>query len=59
MTGDGGYGLNIVDKLSDRWGVKMNGCARVWLEIDREPARPGRFTSGAEAEAPSSDFAPR
>lgn len=34
----GGWGLQIVDRLSDRWGVKpMNGNGRgsaVWFEID-------------------------
>ncbi len=30
----GGCGLPIVDKLSDRWGVKRNSCACVWFEID-------------------------
>jgi len=30
----GGWGLPIVDKLSDRWGVKRNSCACVWFEID-------------------------
>jgi len=30
----GGWGLPIVDRLSDRWGVKRNSCACVWFEID-------------------------
>jgi anti-sigma regulatory factor (Ser/Thr protein kinase) len=50
-TGDGGYGLNIVHQLSHRWGVKRNGRARVWLEIDRSSPRAGRFASGTEAES--------
>ena len=29
----GGWGLPIVDKLSDRWGVKRNSYACVWFEI--------------------------
>jgi anti-sigma regulatory factor (Ser/Thr protein kinase) len=50
LEGDGGYGLNIVHLLSHRWGVKRNGHASVWLEIDRAQAPAGRFTAGAEAE---------
>jgi anti-sigma regulatory factor (Ser/Thr protein kinase) len=30
----GGWGLPIVERISDRWGVKRNGCACVWFEID-------------------------
>ena len=30
----GGWGLPIVDRLSDRWGVERNTCACVWFEID-------------------------
>ena len=37
LTGEGGYGLNIIDKVAHRWGVKRNRFARVWFEIDREP----------------------
>jgi anti-sigma regulatory factor (Ser/Thr protein kinase) len=48
LTGEGGYGLNIVDKLCDRWGVNRDGDALVWLEIDRPSGRRGRF-SGATA----------
>jgi anti-sigma regulatory factor (Ser/Thr protein kinase) len=29
----GGWGLPIVEKLSDRWGTERNGCACVWFEI--------------------------
>jgi anti-sigma regulatory factor (Ser/Thr protein kinase) len=31
----GGWGLFLVDRLSDRWGVAGNGHTLVWLEIDR------------------------
>jgi anti-sigma regulatory factor (Ser/Thr protein kinase) len=30
-----GWGLYLVDQLSDRWGVMRNGTTRVWFEIDR------------------------
>jgi anti-sigma regulatory factor (Ser/Thr protein kinase) len=30
----GGWGLPIVDRISDRWGVERNSCACVWFEID-------------------------
>ena len=30
----GGWGLPIVETISDRWGVEQNSCACVWFEID-------------------------
>ena len=30
----GGWGLPIVETISDRWGVKRNRRACVWFEID-------------------------
>jgi anti-sigma regulatory factor (Ser/Thr protein kinase) len=30
----GGWGLPIVETISDRWGVERNSCACVWFEID-------------------------
>jgi anti-sigma regulatory factor (Ser/Thr protein kinase) len=30
----GGWGLPIVERIADRWGVERNGCACVWFEID-------------------------
>ena len=30
----GGWGLPIVESISDRWGVERNNCACVWFEID-------------------------
>ena len=33
-TDVGGWGLHLVQTLSDRWGV-CEGLARVWFEIDR------------------------
>lgn len=37
-TDVGGWGLYIVQTLSDRWGVRENG-ARVWFEIDAAATR--------------------
>ena len=31
----GGWGLYLVDRVSDRWGVDGHGRTRVWLEITR------------------------
>jgi anti-sigma regulatory factor (Ser/Thr protein kinase) len=31
----GGWGLCLVDRLSDRWGVAVNGRTRVWFEVRR------------------------
>ena len=33
----GGFGLVLVDRLTDRWGVERNGSANVWAEVDIEP----------------------
>ena len=30
----GGWGLPIVDRVSDRWGVKRDGLMCVWFEIN-------------------------
>jgi anti-sigma regulatory factor (Ser/Thr protein kinase) len=30
----GGWGLPIVERLSDRWGVKKDSLVCVWFEID-------------------------
>jgi anti-sigma regulatory factor (Ser/Thr protein kinase) len=30
----GGWGLYLVDRLADRWGVARNHLTRVWFEID-------------------------
>jgi anti-sigma regulatory factor (Ser/Thr protein kinase) len=30
----GGWGLYLVDRLADRWGVARNNATRVWFEID-------------------------
>ena len=31
---EGGWGLHLVDRLADRWGVQGDGRTLVWLEID-------------------------
>jgi anti-sigma regulatory factor (Ser/Thr protein kinase) len=36
----GGWGLYLVDRLADRWGVTRRGLTRVWFEIDRAELRP-------------------
>jgi anti-sigma regulatory factor (Ser/Thr protein kinase) len=41
VTGDGGFGLFLVDKVANRWGIKRNEYARVWFEIDRGPGARG------------------
>jgi anti-sigma regulatory factor (Ser/Thr protein kinase) len=33
--GAGGYGLVLLDRLSDRWGVNRNGGFCVWFEVAR------------------------
>lgn len=33
--GSGGYGLYIVDRLADRWGVERDARGVIWLEVDR------------------------
>ena len=34
MTRPGGWGLYLVDRIADRWGVVRNTFNRVWFEID-------------------------
>jgi anti-sigma regulatory factor (Ser/Thr protein kinase) len=34
----GGWGLCLVNTLSDRWGVQRNGRTSVWFEMDRDRA---------------------
>jgi anti-sigma regulatory factor (Ser/Thr protein kinase) len=33
---DGGYGLVLLDRLSDRWGVQRDNGFSVWFEVHRE-----------------------
>ena len=33
---EGGWGLYLVDRLADRWGIQgTGGTSQVWAEIDR------------------------
>ena len=34
MSRPGGWGLYLVDRIADRWGVMRNRMNRVWFEID-------------------------
>jgi anti-sigma regulatory factor (Ser/Thr protein kinase) len=36
-TESGGWGLELVERLSDRWGVR-EGSTHVWFELSVEPA---------------------
>jgi anti-sigma regulatory factor (Ser/Thr protein kinase) len=35
---ESGWGLFLVDQLSDRWGVRSRPTTCVWLELDPRPA---------------------
>jgi anti-sigma regulatory factor (Ser/Thr protein kinase) len=40
--GDPGFGLHLVQRLSDRWGMRRDrDRATVWLEMPTSPARAG------------------
>ena len=34
MSRPGGWGLYLVDRIADRWGIARNHLNRVWFEID-------------------------
>ena len=34
LDGGGGFGLLLVDRLADRWGMVFDQPTRVWFEID-------------------------
>ncbi|MBA2506877.1 MAG: ATP-binding protein [Thermoleophilaceae bacterium] len=34
---EGGWGLYLVDRLADRWGVANEAGTMVWLEMDLQP----------------------
>lgn len=34
-----GWGLYLVERLADRWGIKRNGATKVWFEIDDPTGR--------------------
>ena len=36
--GDGGFGLYLVEQLSDRWGWSRSDCTTVWFELEVERA---------------------
>jgi anti-sigma regulatory factor (Ser/Thr protein kinase) len=42
----GGWGLYLVDELSDRWGVARDNLNRVWFEMDQD-RRPVRAAAAA------------
>jgi len=35
---DGGWGLTLVESMSDRWGIERGDRTRVWFELGREAA---------------------
>jgi two-component sensor histidine kinase len=37
LTTPGGWGLVVVDRLADRWGVEAGRGTRVWAEIELAP----------------------
>ena len=39
-----GFGLRLLDKLAERWGVEQGSVGIVWFEVDH---RPRRFTRTA------------
>jgi anti-sigma regulatory factor (Ser/Thr protein kinase) len=41
----GGFGLHLVERLADRWGVDHEHCTRVWFELT------SRSTRSADAQA--------
>ena len=43
----GGYGLVLLDRLSDRWGVQNEGGFSVWFEVQRD-----RLPFGADERGP-------
>ena len=43
----GGYGLVLLDRLSDRWGVQREGGFSVWFEVQRD-----RLPFGADDRGP-------
>ena len=36
-----GYGLDLLEKVADRWGVESRGDTNVWFELARESALAG------------------
>jgi anti-sigma regulatory factor (Ser/Thr protein kinase) len=38
FSGEGGFGLFLVDKVASRWGTNRDASTQVWFEIERRPA---------------------
>jgi PAS domain S-box-containing protein len=36
----GGWGLVLVDRVADRWGIEQGAPTTVWFELDRDPTQP-------------------
>ena len=50
--GSGGYGLYIVDRLADRWGVERDAGGVTWVELDRDDRLAGRDLAHLTLAAP-------
>jgi anti-sigma regulatory factor (Ser/Thr protein kinase) len=48
----GGWGLYLVERLADRWGVRRGAGTEVWFEIDTESA-PGPPSPRAASATPA------
>lgn len=45
--GTSGWGLYLVDRLADRWGIDHNHGTRAWFEIDRAASSNGTYVGAA------------
>jgi anti-sigma regulatory factor (Ser/Thr protein kinase) len=52
--GPGGWGLRLVDRIADRWGVVRDAGTHVWFEIDRPARRMRADAATAAGSVPSS-----
>ena len=43
-----GWGLLLVERMADRWGVVASGTTLVWFELDRSPDQGGPAAFGAK-----------
>jgi anti-sigma regulatory factor (Ser/Thr protein kinase) len=48
---EGGWGLRLLDRIADRWGVAGDDVTRVWFELDTVSPHPPRGTSGPQGRA--------